>query len=334
MNISADSLLTMVSNNQYSYRYTKRNTVYKIDSKARETCDEAADLRKSIKKLTKYDRYSSTKEMVQKQLEKFTSEYNALQKKEGKIEDKNFQKSFDSLKALVEDNKYKLKKIGFQYDESDKVYRFDEETFQKASAKELENVFSKDNSFMVSADKLVKKLQRIADDKSHVIQHQKKKEVIQLDQTQVLAGYASANTVTILSNLQSLVNMHDWSAEQSGLINQNLDAFATQFNALLMTDANSQESGLVEDYIKLCGEHEEALQEIGIHAATDENGRGILQYTERDWGAASEAEKESLKKLFSGSADSYGVKAEELNKKIFSSAMRLETSGFVVDEYV
>ena len=335
MKLSADSLLEMVSkNNAYSYQYSKKRTVYKVNSEAREISDEAASLRKSIRKLSRFDS-NSTKKTVQKQLEKFTDEYNAILKNEDKIDDKTYQKSFEKLKSLVEDNKFKLKKIGFAYDEKSKKYKLDTDKFGKATDGELASVFSKEDSFMVQAEKLVKRIYNAADSKINTTQQQTHIGTVNLGSQQVLAGYAAANCVTITSNLKLLSQRDVIDDDVSMYVNEYLKAYADVLTSFTKCDAGSDEAEQVQEFFDLYNNYSGELGQIGFGMGADEyTGDPKVIYTSQDWTAAGQEQINKLKELFGGAEDSYGVKAEALSKKIFAKAMKLETSGIVVDEYV
>lgn len=335
MKLSADSLLEMVSkNNAYSYQYSKKRTVYKVNSEAREISDEAASLRKSIRKLSRFDS-NSTKKTVQKQLEKFTDEYNAILKNEDKIDDKTYKKSFEKLKSLVEDNKFKLKKIGFAYDEKSKKYKLDTDKFGKATDGELASVFSKEDSFMVQAEKLVKKIYKAADSKINTTQQQTHIGTVNLGSQQVLAGYAAANCVTITSNLKLLSQRDVIDDDVSMYMNEYLKAYADVLTSFTKCDAGADEAEQVQEFFDLYNNYSGELGQIGFGMGADEyTGDPKVIYTSQDWTTAGQDQINKLRELFGGAEDSYGVKAEALSKKIFAKAMKLETSGIVVDEYV
>lgn len=339
MSLSAISLIELtMRNGDNSYQYSKSKDVYKVNAQARVVSDEAASLRKTIRKLSQYDSFSSTKKTVQKQMEKFTDEYNAMLKNEGKVDDKNYRKSFKQLKELVDNHKYKLKKIGFAYDEDSKRYKLDLEKFDEASNKELEKLFANDDSFMVKAEKLVKKLHKTANAKIDTTQRQTHIGTIQLGKQQFLAATAAMNSVTVLSNLRKLSQSGTMDEERSELTNIYLDAFAEQLTAFTKCSADSDETESVEALLNLFNEHQSEFKELGFKLTTDDyDGSAKLIYHEQDWtGDTEEAQqrRQIFDTLFGGASDSFGVKAEALSKKIFRKAMQLDKSGIVVDEYV
>lgn len=337
MNITADNLLTTVMNNDYSYPYTRTKTVSKIDSEVRELRDETKQFKKAVKRLTDCNDNTITKEMMEKRLEKFTEEYNTLLKDASKISDSTYKKNLDKLKNLVEENKYKLKKVGFSYSSDDEKYVFDAEKFQKATKAEIASVMSGDGSFMKEAGKLTQKMYRAASSKVNVSQRVTQTEKMSLTQEQVLAGYAAANTITVMSNLKTSISNGIIDSTFSDEINANLATYAAQCNAFLLCNSDGEEAECINQFLALNDDNIDKLNDIGFNIVLNSSNAVEMQYTEKDWTSADETSLNALKSLFGIATDgseNFGMQAEKICKNIFSAAMKLGTSGVIVDEYV
>lgn len=258
---TAMDLIQKISQNNYTYTNSYKKMVREADTDVEDLQKNVEEFRKYVKGLKSYSSEVTTKSNLEKQLKGLIKSYNSMEKSSESVTDKDVKKQLSKLEELFSENEKDLKKIGIKKTNGD--YEFDSEIFEEADDKIIKSLLVGKDSFIRQADKIMRKVEKSADDAEYNNVERKISRNIRYEEEDM-------EVVTLLTLAKEVVNVmeayndkiQEGNVEETDKknIEQDLEYFA---ESVYLTDKND-ESGNLEKINQLCKENQEYLAKLGL----------------------------------------------------------------------
>ena len=306
----------LLNDNKFTAKYQKK--VREADTDVQNMQDDIKEFHKNICSLKKYKSSNMTKSKLKKFLEKYTDAYNELKDSKEVVSDEKLSKYFKKLESILSDNKKIFKKIGIK--ESDGKLEFNEEIFKDAKDKDINKLYDGNEAVFKQMDKIIRQITKRAEEKEYNMVLHNFYSVCTYSQENMTQSLNACNLQKTMSSLGSINSIFDSSDE----VNNYLLKFTEYYNLTI-----SGKSEGTEDYISYIKnktlEHEEGLGKLGI-SILDEK----LVYNNVDKDIDYQSEYMSL----FGKDAVYGNLIKLYSQNIFNIAMRTESIGVTIDNYI
>lgn len=325
--MAADELFSKIKET-YSYTSTYKKRLIKPDTDVQNVQDNIEQFRSAIRDLRKYGDGFTTKTKLERQLKKFIKSYNDMKKNSESISKETLNQDFSELDALIKDNEKAFKKIGIKI--SDNKLTFDEDIFEKAEDDAFDELFIGKNSFINQVNKLMRRVEKNADDAEYDVVERNVSRTIRYDKDKVDL-VASLNvfdgTVSSLTEKAEKVKDGTMEAADTGVIKEYLSQFCDYYNVNVINRSDVDTSNNLEKIKNLCEENESALSLVGITFGAED---GKMTFTDSVNFADSQF-KDAYLSLFGDNAD-FRNSISVYCKNIFQAVINPDKFGVTIKD--
>lgn len=316
-------LLNKIAKDGYSYRNTHVKKVTEVNENVESLQGNMTTFKKSMKWLKKYKSGESSKKRLEKELESLLKSYNEMNKNGESITDKEIQKQMSKLEKLFAENEKGLKKIGI--DKANGKYVLSSDRLEKAEEKDINALFSGQDSFISEVDKILRKAEDSAEDAHYSKAERKVTNITNYDEASVsLAGF-----MALAQQTQSVITQYNNEVQAGSLSNEAEKNIKTDLMYLAIsafkTYNGKEETGNLEKLNELCKDNEEKLNKVGITFDAE--------YTKMSFAADTDLEtaefKAAYNELFGENAE-FGKKVLEYTQGVFNSVIKPDKIGVSV----